>query len=310
MQFARTDLRDDLARLRASRFAPDRAVGDNFLFEERICDTRRARFENFDGSIRSLVGLQASYFAVRVQAARRDHVPDTFTAVNQDALYLAEIEPNQKIVRLESLDDTLRSTKVTFAELALAVPAGHRDDDLVTHVVEQFALYPGARPAFMAFRPEVDADLRQADWLTRLRNRMGLGHYAPASGQRQAFGLMEYLVKDVIAEWQPLETRGAARPFAFPTVLDSRLSSYFFPSPRDLPSSFAVDLDEPGRNPIREMLHVRITYRSHHLVRVGELVGPLPPVRLAAARDGHLERLRRDSGRADFGAMMNGEVDE
>jgi hypothetical protein len=310
MQFARVDLRDDLARLRASRVPADRAIGDNFLFEERICDDRGTDFEQADGSLGSLIGLQAFYFAVRVQGIRRDHVPVTFVAINQDALYLADIEPNQKIVRLECLDDILRGTKRAFAELAQAMQPGRRDENLVTHIVEQFALYPGARPAFMAFKSEVDADLKQADWLISLRNRMGLGHYDPAPGQRQAFGLMEYLVKDVIAEWQPLESRGAVRPFAYPTVLDSRPSCYFFPSPRDLASSFAVDLDGPGRKPIREMLHIRITYRPHHLARVGELSGPLPPVGLVAARDGHLERLRKDSGRADFGAVMNGEVDE
>jgi hypothetical protein len=47
-----------------------------------------------------------------------------------------------------------------------------------------------------------------------------------------------------------------------------------------------------------------------HLVKVGELVGPLPAVRVAATRDIHLERLRSDAKRADFGAPMSGEVDE
>ena len=308
MQFSRSDLADDLRRLRASRLAPDRAVGDNLQFEERVCTTRRDNFENADGTISSLIDLQALYFAVAVQGTRRDHVPATFAAANEDALYRPDLEPNQKIVRLECLDDILRGTNRTFAELVNAREPATRDEDLVAHIVDQFALYPGARPAFVAFKSEVAG---AADWLMRLRNRMGLGHYQPAPGQRQAFGLMEYLVKDVIAEWHPLEPRGAVRPFAFPTVLDGKgVSSYFFPSPRNLPSSFAVDLNGPGRDPIREMLHVRITYKMHHLTRVGELVGPLPPIKLAAARDAHLERLRRDSGRGNFGGAMTGEVDE
>ena len=121
---------------------------------------------------------------------------------------------------------------------------------------------------------------------------------------------MEYLVKDVIAEWGPLEARGAQRPFAFPTVLESQGNPYFFPSPHELASSFAVDLGGPGNDPIREMLHIRITYMADHLVKVGELVGPLPGVLLGSVRDGHLERLRSDAGRADFGTPMNGDVDE
>jgi hypothetical protein len=246
-----------------------------------------------------------------VQGTRRMHVPVTFTATNQDALYLSEIEPNQKIVRVECLDDILAGIKLIYSEIAPFIEPPDRDDNLVAHLVEQFELYPGARPAFVAFKSEVKTDLAAPNWLVRLRNRMGLGHYAPAPGQRQAFGLMEYPVSDVIAEWQPLEARGAVRPFANPTVLDGKgVSPYFFPSPRNLASSFAVDLDAPGRTPIREMLHVRLTYRPHHLIRVGELVGPLPPVKLSAARDAHLAMLRNDSGRHDFGATMMGEVDE
>ena len=122
---------------------------------------------------------------------------------------------------------------------------------------------------------------------------------------------MEYLAKDAIEEWDRGRARGAARPFAFPTVLEAPGSVCFFPAPRDAPSSFALDLtDGPARPPIRELLHLRITYRLQHLARVGELVGPLPEMKLAARRDAHLGELRRLSGRGDFGAPMSGEVDD
>lgn len=310
MIFSRPDLQADLVRLRASRSAPDRAFGDNFEFEERVCDARRDAFEAAGVAVGSLLTLQADHFRLQVQGALQSHIPVTFTTVNQDALYAPDIESNQRIVRIECLDDVLKKIGRSVADIENAVRPGHRDDAIVAQLLDQWRLYPGARPAFIAFKSEVVGDIGAADWLLRLRNRMGLGHYDPAAGQRQAFALMEYLVKDVISEWQPLETRGATRPFAFPTVLESRASPYFFPSPRDLPSSFALDLTDPARNPIREMLHVRITYRVDHLVRVGELVGPLPPVRLGAARDSHLDRLRRDGGRVDFGAPMSADVDE
>jgi hypothetical protein len=310
MQFTRSDLQADLARLRSTRSAPDRAFGDNFMFEERICNTRRDALEATGVMGGSLMALQADHFRMQVQGALHAHVPVTFTAVNRDALYAPDIEPNQKIVRLECLDDVLKKTGRSFAEIEPAVRPGGRDVGIIGQLLDQFRLYPGARPAFVAFKSEVATDLGTPDWLPRLRSRMGLGHYDPAPGQRQAFALMEYLVKDVIWEWQPLETRGALRPFAFPTVLESRASPYFFPSPSNLPSSFAVDLDGPGRNPIREMLHVRITYRPDHMVKVGELVGPLSQIKLGAVRDNHLDRLRVDAGRSGFGAPMSAEVDE
>jgi hypothetical protein len=310
MQLSRPDLQADLARLRSSRSAPDHAVGDNFAFEERVCDARRNAFEA-DGPTKSeLLPLLADHFRLRVQGALRSHIPVTFTAVNEDAIYKPDVEVNQKVVRLECIDDVLRKIGRSFADIEEATRPGRRDNGVITQLLDQFALYPGARPAFIAFKSEVASDLGETDWLLRLRNRLGLGHYSPMPGQRQRFALMEYLVKDVIAEWRPLEARGAQRAFAFPTVLESQGSPHFFPSPRALPSSFTVDLAGAGQPSIREMLHIRITYMADHLVKVGELVGALAPFQLGPVRDGHLEQLRRDSGRVDFGGPMSGDVDE
>ncbi|MBS0532417.1 MAG: hypothetical protein JSR72_00030 [Proteobacteria bacterium] len=310
MQLSRAELQNDLARLRSSRSAPDRAVGDNFEFEERVCDTRRDAFEADGPATNQLLTLLADHFRLRVQGALRSHIPVTFTSINEDAIYRPDIEANQKVVRLECIDDALRKIGRNYTDIEEATRPGRRDNGLITQLLDQWQLYPGARPAFIAFKSEVAADLGAADWLLRLRNRLGLGHYDPAPGQRQRFALMEYLVKDVIAEWRPLETRGAQRPFAFPTVLESQGSPHFFPSPHELASGFTVDFGGPGQASIREMLHIRITYLPDHLMKVGELVGPLDPFQLGAIRDGHLEQLRRDSGRADFGSPMSTEVDE
>jgi hypothetical protein len=254
--------------------------------------------------------LLADHFRLGVQGALRSHIPVTFTSVNEGAIYRPVIEANQKVVKLECIDDALKKIGRNFSDLQEATTPGRRDTGLITQLLDQWQLYPGARPSFIVFKSEVASDLNEAVWLLRLRNRLGLGHYDPAPGQRQSFALMEYLVRDVITEWRPLEVRGAQRPFAFPTVLESQGGPYFFPSPHELASSFAVDLGGPGKASIREMLHIRITYMPDHLVMVGELVGPLPPVQPGSVRDGHLERLRRDAGRADFGSVMSGEVDE
>jgi hypothetical protein len=310
MEFLRVDLQTDLARLRSSRFAPDHAVGDNLAFEERVCDARRDAFEADGPTTIELLTLLANHFRLRVQGALRSHIPLTFTSVNADAIYEPEIEPNQKVVRLECIDDALMKTGLSFSEMEQATKSGQRDNNIIGQLLDQWQIYPGARPPFVAFKSEVASDLREVDWLLRLRNRLGLGHYSPMPGQRQRFALMEYLVKDVIAEWLPLEARGAQRPFAFPTVLESQGSPHFFPSPAGLASSFAVDLDGTGKPSIREMLHIRITYIPDHLVKVGQLVGPMAPFQLGPVRDAHLEQLRRDAGRADFGAAMSGNVDE
>ena len=239
-------------------------------------------------------------------------MPSTFSAANDLALYQPDIEPNQKLVRLECLDDALEpAAGLSFTRLADAVGAKTRDEDVIDRALERFRTYRGARPAFVAFESEVAADLRAPDWLLRLRNRLGLGHHAPAAGETKAFALMEYLVADALDAWNAARARGAERPFACPTVLDSKPSAFFFPSPRNVDASFAVELTEgAAAPPIREFLHLRISYRPHHLTRVGELVGPLPAVRLAARRDAHLAGLRGMSARDDFGAEIADEVDD
>lgn len=311
MLLQRADLKSDLAVLRGARSASWRALGDNFLFEERISDARRAEFEGTGSAPTSLKVRNSDYFKVSVEGVRRSHVPSTFQSINNSALYDSDIEPNQKLVRIECIDDILRGTGRAFADLEGALAPGSRDEALIAQVVDQWRRFPGARPAYVAFKSELVDDLAQPDWLLRLRNRLGLGHYAPALGEHKAFALMEYLAKEAIDEWNVARLRGAERPFAFPTVLEAPGSVCFFPAPRETQSNFALDLaDGAAQPPIRELLHLRITYRPQHLARVGELVGPVPGIELAARRDAHLEKLRRLSGRGDFGALMSGEVDD
>ena len=292
------------------RKASQHAIGDNYDFEERVGAARLAGFER-DAAGKDLLIAHDRHVKTRVQGARREHVPVTFTLDNKTALWLSDVEPNQKIVRLECIDyqlsKILRTDPFEAVEQAIRSP---RDEVLIQHFLDTWLDFPGARPAFVAFKSEVDDELRRPDWLLRLRNRLGLGHYDPKPGQRMSFALMEYRAEDVLAEFAPARAGGAERAFAMPTVLDSRPSAFFFPSPSELPSGFAADLGETPGPMIRELLHVRLTYRPHHLVRVGQLVGPLPPVPLATVRDRHLDTVRNHSSRPGFGNHMTGEVDD
>jgi hypothetical protein len=116
---------------------------------------------------------------------------------------------------------------------------------------------------------------------------------------------MEYLARDVI------EGTRLDRPFAVPTILESRGNEFFFPAPLGEGHGYAADLSpETGRDAVREFLHVRLTYRADHMVRVGRLIGPTSVVRVGAVRDAHLRHVRARSGRDDYGAFMADEVDE
>ena len=161
MQFSRANLQADLALLRSSRSPVDHAVGDNCAFEERVCDVRRDAFEA--AAISPLMDLLAYHFKLDVQGALRSHIPVTFTTINDGAIYRPDVEPNQKIVRIECIDTPLNDIRRSFADIEQAVRPGHRDIDLVAQLVDQLRLYPGARPAFVAFKAEVVADLGASD---------------------------------------------------------------------------------------------------------------------------------------------------
>ena len=162
--------------------------------------------------------------------------------------------------------------------------------------VALFETFPGERPAFAAFKSEVEADVAADDWLKRLCERFGLYHHLTERGQ---FALMEYAAADVRAH---AEGNGVDRPFALASVLESRENPAFHPVPRATANGFAVDLgkDAAARRLVREILHVRMPYKVAHLKRIGEShVNGKPDI--LAARAVHLDRLRAETRRADFG---------
>jgi hypothetical protein len=220
--------------------------------------------------------------------------------LNDIALLPPTIEPTQKIVRLERIDALIsREPDLDFARLSAALAP--RDDDILTAFVNLFAAFPGERPAFSAFKAELDADLRTPDWLPRVIDRMGLYHHFPiADGETYSFALMEYAAEEVFSQAGP---RSIDRPFALATVLECRNNPAFFPVPRGAASGFTVDLSAaPLAGPtVREVLHVRLDYGKQHVLRFGQLPGPAAKPDLAASRARHLAGLRATTRRHDFG---------
>lgn len=299
MHFLRTELNDGVARLRRSPHPDDRARGDNVHFEENVAPERITHFDRMTAATDDVGTCLADYFDWSVQGERRDHTPCTFKPMNGPALLSATIERTQKIVRLERIDSVLQSTVTNFADLKETVSSGRRDPAIIDRFVRGFDTFEGARPAFACFRAEVAADLRQPDWLDQLCMRLGLGHWTLKAGEVAHFALMEYTVDEVFRQ------AALPQPFARPTVLECQNSEFFFPAPAGSGEGYAVDLDHAaGRDSIREFLHVRIDYRSGHLVRVAERSGPTTAVDLPAARNAHLDRLRVRCGRTTYGEPM------
>lgn len=73
------------------------------------------------------------------------------------------------------------------------------------------------------------------DWAEILRDQLGLGHYSPAMGGPPIeIMVMRYTVKEAMEAFPG----GKGHP-AVPTVLDSDMSPFFFPSPKPGPEADA-----------------------------------------------------------------------
>jgi len=299
VDFKRSDLVHSVQGLATSTDVNERSIGFNYLIEENVGPARQDHLENFDSSVGEVRALVDGYYRDTIQGLARGHLPSTFDkTLNSDALLPASVEPNQKIVRLERIDGLIASGGLEFARLDKAVQT--RDSDDLSVLTDLFATFPGERPAFAAFKSEVEHDLAQPDWLEHLIDRLGLLHFYPYdSRQTYSFALMEYSAAEVFT----LAGRSLIdQCFAIATVLECRNNPAFFPMPRGSAQGFAVDLrDHATPLPLlREILHIRIDYKWDHLKRLGRWTGADQPD-IEAARARHLAVLRRDTGRTGFG---------
>jgi hypothetical protein len=301
VDFHRSELNDSVAALIRSTDVYERAIGSNFRIEENVADARRHHVECFEPALNDIRALANAYFEGSIQGVSRRHLPSTFdVSLNGDALLSLTIDPNQKIVRLERIDDAMHAATLDFLRLkkALAPP----DADELSTLTDIFATYRGARPAFAAFKSEVEPDLAAPDWLTRLIDRMGLLHHYPhEDGNSYSFALMEYTAAEVIAQAAP---QGITHSFALATVLECRNNPAFFPVPKAAANGFTVDLRarSPALSLVREILHARIDYSWKHVKRLEQWTGaPVPDIE--AARERHRTVLRRETGRPDFGEV-------
>jgi hypothetical protein len=121
---------------------------------------------------------------------------------------------------------------------------------------------------------------------------------------------MRYTVEEVLAC-----LNGQGYP-AIPTVLDSEMSSYFFPSPipaNKNPNPYyghtvnLTDIDDDNDYSMGvELLHPRIDYKPEHFFKMGVIARPFT-MPLQRARSFHLPWLQLDSERDDFGAQFFGD---
>lgn len=236
--------------------------------------------------------------------------PWTFRADN-DINRLHNIEPNLYLIRVEDANWLCNSIGITCTDLEANIKAfeqgNTKERDFLNGVVKRWNAERDKRPMFATTELEVDDIINNDadDWAERLRDYLGLGHYSPLSGRPNEIVLMRYTVQEVLDSLD-----GAGYP-AIPTVLDSNMSPYFFPSPfpkHNKPCyGHTVNLthivDDNGYTMGVELLHPRIDYKPEHFFKIGVIARPFK-MPLERARRFHLPWLQLHSERDDFGTRF------
>lgn len=310
-----------LQQLSRSTLVDEAAVADNCKFDERADDLRWKAFADclpHGDHTRLNLGdwgeADKLHYDKRVKAISRS-TPDAFLEINR-AAWLENIVPEQKVVRLETLDWLLTSVWNTdFAALKALHEAPANQGDAKQTLAQYFDNWNSKRdnrPSFAAFLDEVQTDVEDADWPHRLRDRLGLGHYSPEHSTKIPVALMCYSLQEAF------NTKAHKRlpvACALSSVLDGGMHPYFFPVPREHAYGATLHLGNGKADQLTaEILHCRIDYQPKHLWKLGWIERPHDfhetaadrDARLRGARDLHLMELQIACEREDFGEEMAG----
>ncbi len=253
-----------------------RAIAENFILEERLTEEREDSYAHYVVSPQDWGDWKFGHENyVSDKITLRKGTPETFTNLNGPNL-LPEIEQEQFLVRVENLTELAERAQYDndIAQLIDDITRflEDRTNQEAADVVEDFLSdcnkYRDLRPTFVGFWGEVKdlLDGNDEHWPNKLRDRFGLGRLDPI-GEPIPVLLLRYRVSDVVAA-QPEERNFAA----IPTILDSRMYSFFCPTPRNLSRGLTLDLapgTEDDYNFSSEILHRYIEYKTSYVYRLG-----------------------------------------
>ncbi len=302
----------------ASIDAEERAHIENFLLDERPppegISLYAKRLKNDTVSdLNNWVDRHKNFTAEEINLGVTETAqPWTFRADNA-INRLRTIDPRLYLMRIEDANWLCDSIGISSIDLKTHIEAFQQGEtkanDFLNGVTKRWNSERDKRPMFATTELEVEDIIREDapdDWAEQLRDRLGLGHLSPLVRSYEIV-LMRYTVQEVLDSLD-----GEGYP-AIPSVLDSGMSPYFFPSPIPKHSNpyygHTVNLayleDDNNYSMGVELLHPRIEYRPQHFFKMGVIARPFE-MPLERARRFHLPWLQIRSERDDFGAQFFG----
>ncbi len=310
------------------------ARAHNFIYDERVPEARERAYHHHlalaSASAETLRQRHNNYIEERLHTTS---IPPTFLPENSGAL-IESLAAGQDLVRIEIIDDLLKGmvgeeagvtdlesafklfeSQFNVYRQAIAGQLQHRNaqDFLQDWLEEWNDNMRDSRPAFAAFEDEVADLIEKGDWAPLMRSRLGLAHVKPdAKGNAPYIALMKYSSAEVMAAFRSMSKLGARAPFAIPTVLDSRIWEYFFPAPIDPNRSHgesygrAMPLEPAAEEGelLAELLHVKLDYKPGHIQKLFRMDTDIPTFTVRELRNTHLDVLRMESERYDFGESI------
>lgn len=304
--------------------AEERAMIENFLLDERPPSAGAALYAGHLGN-EPLADLddwrnRHGNYTLREITLRREAPgqPWTFRPDNA-ANRLRQIQPQLYLLRVEDAAWACSVAGIASEDLRQYIQDFHggdsarkaRANDVLRGVADKWNAERDRRPLFATTELEVDDIVGgdAPDWAERLRDQLGLGHLSP-NPERPVVEvlLMRYTVQEVLDSLDG----GQGHP-AIPSVLDGDMSAYFFPSPIAAPEAaenpyygHTVNLGAAEENDYRmgvELLHPSIDYQPGHFHKLGVIARPFT-ADLSQARRFHLPWIQLNSGRDDFGTLL------
>lgn len=239
-----------------------------------------------------------------------DICPETFSLIDPSSPFHRS-DPRLHLLRVEHVDfiaNVVGESPFHIKQLAeVVVNSNHKDiaaSDTLNVILAQWASAIDYRPVFAGYWHEFSglfgltpAD-DQVDWADVLRDRMGLLHFDPTYRGNTDILLFRYRVADVP---KIMGAPADSRPLVPPSVLDSRHSDAFCPSPKDTLAGHTINLEPMvSIQPCQEVLHPSVAFKAHHIWRTGTITKPVPSGVLEQAREWHLMCIRDFTGRSDY----------
>jgi hypothetical protein len=279
-----------------------RCNAENFLLEERLTEAREDNYEEF---LKYPVDKDSWYNVHKNYVYQKIYIkletPETFADINNPNLI--SIDVDQYLVRLENVSELSRLYGGTLDQMMKQLqdfaknPKKPENQNITKDFFYKWNRKRDRRPLFSGFWGEVKDiftdehgnPIENKDWANQLRDRFGLGHLDPGNDEPIPVLVFRYQVKDVF----PFNPDNP-KVIAIPTVLDSRLSSFFCSTPKKgWNEGQALDLSSGDENDYRinsEILHMGIEYNPEFLYNAGWITKS-PGKTLEQARKIHLDLL-------------------